>query len=183
MVDGKKHRTKLTDPVLWYRETCPCGTKLEFEAATGMAYDKIKVKWDAAHGIHVESAAAAKERREWYPPKWIKDSADPATSNNPVLTEALVKAARDMERSFTGTTLPRKTKKPTVVEMENINRAAQALKRAARTTYEGERIMVLQAEGTGRITFDEAREALARIDKEEQRANTKVKKKRRKEKE
>ncbi len=151
MASGTKtQKPKLTDgAVLWFKEKCPCGTEIEFEASTGMVFDKMMVRWDKAHAVHVEDAAH---------PQVIV--IDPPVNPGIAITQKVMEAATKVEKTM----LSGVTKKPSVVEMEEATRKAWKEK----GYYEKQRIKILQEIGIGTITQDEAVKRLTDVNNHEQ---------------
>lgn len=143
-------KKKLSNSVLHFREKCPCGTEIEFESSTGMVFDKMMQRWDKTHAAHVENAA--------HPPVAI--GVDPATDVTRLTGAKLMKAATDLEKEFlkasgvrpATTQAAKKTKKPSMVEMEEFNRKAWLEK----SEYEKMRIQILQDSEMGLISKREA---------------------------
>ena len=125
----QKTKPKLSNSALYFKEKCPCGTEIEFESSTGMVFDKMMARWDKQHQVHVEDAA--------HPPVavFLKD----------VVAKQMGQAATKLEKEILAdpmTNLPnvghgseirpattqaaKKTKKPSVVEMEKISNARWA---------------------------------------------------------
>jgi len=150
MASGTKtQKPKLTDgAVLWFKEKCPCGTEIEFEASTGMVFDKMMVRWDKAHQAHIEDAA--------YPPVYAPDM-------DPLLTKLVKETALKVEKTMLLGDV--KKKKPSAVEMEETSREAWAKK----DKHEKERVRILQRQATGELTQDDTKHLLEEVDRYERR--------------
>jgi len=173
-VAKQKTKPKLSNSALYFKEKCPCGTEIEFEASTGMVFDKMMARWDKAHAVHVEEAA--------HPPVLTPDMVAGVTISTDV-NEKMMAAATKIEKEMLGdplsthaqshggdirpatTQAAKKTKKPSVVEMEE----ASNKKWAERNKHERERVKILQRLGTGDLTQEEAHQLLKEVNDYERR--------------
>ncbi len=148
-------KEKLSDSVLYFKEKCPCETEIEFEASTGMVFDKMMSRWDKTHAAHVEEAA--------HPPVITTEIVG---HNVPAISEKMKAAAAKVEKEMLGVDPVTGVKKKiqSVVETEKISNA----KWAAASEFEKERRHILQMHAVGFLSQDQATQLLEEVNKREQ---------------